>query len=135
VQCLFTHLAVVAPSGRSSPHNTNQLSRVSRCLQDTYVTGVRRKVRKQSYLGKQCLSHLGLGHWIQDCPTNDDREFDNRPRIKRTTGIPRSFLKAVDISADSAPQGIMVTPEGGFVVAQPDSYDIFSLLDFVCLDL
>jgi len=61
------------------------------------------------------------GHWIQDCPTNDDREFDNRPRIKRTTGIPRSFLKAVDISADSAPQGIMVTPEGGFVVAQPDS--------------
>ncbi|RPD64224.1 DWNN-domain-containing protein [Lentinus tigrinus ALCF2SS1-7] len=62
------------------------------------------------------------GHWIQDCPTNNDREFDNRPRIKRTTGIPRSFLKAVD-NPTTGPlgQGVMVTPEGGYVVAQPDS--------------
>ncbi|KAG8880933.1 hypothetical protein FRB97_000326 [Tulasnella sp. 331] len=58
----------------------------------------------------------------RDCPTNDDREFDNRPRVKRTTGIPRSFLKAVDISAEGTPaKGVMVTPEGGFVVAEPDS--------------
>ncbi|ETW79050.1 hypothetical protein HETIRDRAFT_156028 [Heterobasidion irregulare TC 32-1] len=62
------------------------------------------------------------GHWIQDCPTNSDREFDNKPRIKRTTGIPRSFLKAVDNPAGSQiGSGIMVTPEGGYVVAQPDS--------------
>ncbi|KAI0708834.1 DWNN domain-containing protein [Cerioporus squamosus] len=62
------------------------------------------------------------GHWIQDCPTNNDREFDNRPRIKRTTGIPRSFLKAVDNPTTGAlGQGVMVTPEGGYVVAQPDS--------------
>ncbi|KAI1793529.1 DWNN-domain-containing protein [Ganoderma leucocontextum] len=62
------------------------------------------------------------GHWIQDCPTNNDREFDNRPRIKRTTGIPRSFLKAVD-NPTTGPlgAGVMVTPEGGYVVAQPDS--------------
>ncbi|KAI0741590.1 DWNN domain-containing protein [Daedaleopsis nitida] len=62
------------------------------------------------------------GHWIQECPTNNDREFDNRPRIKRTTGIPRSFLKAVD-NPTTGPlgQGVMVTPEGGYVVAQPDS--------------
>ncbi|KAI0774785.1 DWNN domain-containing protein [Trametes elegans] len=62
------------------------------------------------------------GHWIQDCPTNNDREFDHRPRIKRTTGIPRSFLKAVD-NPTTGPlgQGVMVTPEGGYVVAQPDS--------------
>jgi len=61
------------------------------------------------------------GHWIQDCPTNNDREFDNRPRIKRTTGIPRSMLKAVE-NPNSAElgQGVMVTPEGGYVVAQPD---------------
>jgi len=61
------------------------------------------------------------GHWIQDCPTNNDRDFDNKPRIKRTTGIPRSFLKAVD-NPDSGDlkQGVMVTPEGGYVVAQPD---------------
>ncbi|PPR08136.1 hypothetical protein CVT24_012350 [Panaeolus cyanescens] len=61
------------------------------------------------------------GHWIQDCPTNSDREFDHRPRIKRTTGIPRSMLKAVENpNGGEMTQGLMVTPEGGYVVAQPD---------------
>ena len=72
------------------------------------------------------LRRDSIGHWIQDCPTNNDREFDNRPRIKRTTGIPRSFLKAVD-NPTTGPlgAGVMVTPEGGYVVAQPDSYVLF----------
>ena len=61
------------------------------------------------------------GHWIYDCPTNNDKDFDNRPRIKRTTGIPRSFLKTVEAPSESnAGAGVMITPEGGFVVAQPD---------------
>ncbi|KAJ3815272.1 DWNN domain-containing protein [Lentinula lateritia] len=61
------------------------------------------------------------GHWIKDCPTNSDREFDHKPRIKRTTGIPRSMLKAVEnINNGELGQGVMVTPEGGYVVAQPD---------------
>ncbi|KAF5336100.1 hypothetical protein D9611_006429 [Ephemerocybe angulata] len=61
------------------------------------------------------------GHWIQDCPTNNDRDFDNRPRIKRTTGIPRSMLKAVENpNGAEIGQGVMVTPDGGYVVAQPD---------------
>ena len=72
------------------------------------------------------------GHWIQLCPTNDNPEFDNRPRVKRTTGIPRSFLKTVDKPAllaaqgDSddenakAPSGIMLNAEGEFVVFEPD---------------
>ncbi|KAG6821425.1 hypothetical protein H0H93_010149 [Arthromyces matolae] len=61
------------------------------------------------------------GHWIQDCPTNNDRDFDNRPRIKRTTGIPRSMLKSVTTpTTGELGQGVMVTPEGGYVVAQPD---------------
>lgn len=67
------------------------------------------------------LLTLPLGHWIQDCPTNNDRDFDNKPRIKRTTGIPRSFLKSVDSPSGQLSSGVMVTPEGGFVVAQPDS--------------
>ena len=63
------------------------------------------------------------GHWIQDCPTNNDRDYDNRPRIKRTTGIPKSFLKAVENpTTGQLGHGVMVTPEGGYVVAQPDSY-------------
>ncbi|KAF8513411.1 DWNN domain-containing protein [Hysterangium stoloniferum] len=62
------------------------------------------------------------GHFIQDCPTNNDREFDNKPRLKRTTGIPRSFLKTVEQPTDgSLAQGVMVTPEGGYVIAQPDT--------------
>lgn len=72
------------------------------------------------------------GHWIQLCPTNDNPEFDNRPRVKRTTGIPRSFLKTVDkptllaAQGDSddentkAPSGIMLNAEGEFVVFEPD---------------
>ncbi|SCZ92493.1 BZ3500_MvSof-1268-A1-R1_Chr5-2g07911 [Microbotryum saponariae] len=66
------------------------------------------------------------GHWIQECPTNNDHAYDNRPKIKRTTGIPKSFLEAVEGPIDSATaedlkaSGVMVTAEGGFVVARPD---------------
>lgn len=63
------------------------------------------------------------GHWIKDCPTNADRDYDNKPRIKRTTGIPRSMLKVVENpTTEQLGHGVMVTPEGGYVVAQPDSY-------------
>ncbi|SPN97315.1 related to MPE1 Role in mRNA 3` end formation [Cephalotrichum gorgonifer] len=70
------------------------------------------------------------GHWIQMCPTNDDPEYDNRRRVKRTTGIPRSFLTTVDKSVALAqaggdeeakrPAGIMVNADGDFVIARPD---------------
>ena len=70
------------------------------------------------------------GHWIQVCPTNDDPAYENRPRVKRTTGIPRSFLKTVekpialttDGTMDDAkqPAGIMVNAEGEWVIAEPD---------------
>ncbi|KAH7026233.1 DWNN domain-containing protein [Microdochium trichocladiopsis] len=70
------------------------------------------------------------GHWIQVCPTNDNPEYDNRPRVKRTTGIPRSFLKTVDKAAlqqtgadgeeIKPPSGVMVNADGDFVIAEPD---------------
>lgn len=69
------------------------------------------------------------GHWIQQCPTNDNPEFDNRPRVKRTTGIPKSFLKTVDKATILAqageddvnrPSAIMVNADGDFVIAEPD---------------
>jgi len=70
------------------------------------------------------------GHWIQVCPTNDDPNFDNKPRVKRTTGIPRSFLKTVEkplaLTSDGTtddtkvPTGVMVNAEGEFVIAEPD---------------
>lgn len=81
----------------------------------------------QGYICYRCGEK---GHWIQLCPTNDNPEFDNRPRVKRTTGIPRSFLKTVDKATALAqhgdgddsktPSGIMVNADGEFVIAEPD---------------
>ena len=75
-------------------------------------------------------TNIPPGHWIQECPTNDNPEFDNRPRVKRTTGIPRSFLKTIEkptsLTNDGLsdpthqPSGVMVNADGDFVVAEPD---------------
>ncbi|KAK3326287.1 DWNN domain-containing protein [Apodospora peruviana] len=81
----------------------------------------------QGYICYRCGEK---GHWIQLCPTNDNPEYDNRPRVKRTTGIPKSFLRTVDKAtalgqnADGedvkTPSGIMVNADGEFVIAEPD---------------
>lgn len=73
---------------------------------------------------------LLAGHWIQSCPTNDDPTFDGRPRVKRTTGIPRSFLKTIEkptalandgtVDDTKQPSGVMVNAEGEWVIAEPD---------------
>ena len=65
------------------------------------------------------------GHWIQACPTNDDVNYDNKNRIKRTTGIPRSMLKKIDQADiekldDEQRQHLMVNAEGEYVFAQAD---------------
>ncbi|GAA6063891.1 hypothetical protein JCM10212_001373 [Sporobolomyces blumeae] len=78
------------------------------------------------------------GHWIQECPTNGDAAYENRPRIKRTTGIPKSFLTevagpgpkngedGVDDQDNAHKSGVMVTADGGFVVARPDNASWFA---------
>ncbi|KAL9595820.1 MAG: hypothetical protein Q9219_006197 [cf. Caloplaca sp. 3 TL-2023] len=80
--------------------------------------------------GYVCYRCGEKGHWIQACPTNDDPSYVNRPRVKRTTGIPRSFLKTVEkptamandgtIDETKQPSGIMVNADGEWVVAEPD---------------
>ncbi|MCJ1399384.1 hypothetical protein MMC11_002586 [Xylographa trunciseda] len=80
--------------------------------------------------GYLCYRCQEKGHWIQQCPTNDDPAFDNKPRIKRTTGIPRSFLKVIekpislmnDGTTDDTkqPSGVMVNADGDWVIAEPD---------------
>ncbi|KAI9882802.1 MAG: Deoxycytidine monophosphate (dCMP) deaminase [Watsoniomyces obsoletus] len=80
--------------------------------------------------GYICYRCGDKGHWIQACPTNNDPYFDNRPRVKRTTGIPKSFLRTIEkpasLSADGItdtghhPSGVMVNADGEFVVAEPD---------------
>ncbi|OUM67129.1 hypothetical protein PIROE2DRAFT_22055, partial [Piromyces sp. E2] len=67
-------------------------------------------------------------HWKQlqdemanDCPTLGDKEFD-RPKLKRTTGIPKCFLKAVD-TKQASEGGVMVTQNGELVVVQPNEQE------------
>lgn len=73
-------------------------------------------------IGYICFRCGTKGHWIHDCPTNEDRDFDNKPRFKRTTGIPKSMLKTVEAPPDgTAREGVMVTPDGSYVIAQVDS--------------
>lgn len=60
------------------------------------------------------------GHWIQDCPTNDNPEYDNR-RFKRTTGIPKSMLRTVEQSTAETMSGVMVAADGSYVIATPDA--------------
>ncbi|KDN45447.1 DWNN-domain-containing protein [Tilletiaria anomala UBC 951] len=62
------------------------------------------------------------GHWIQDCPTNDMPDWDGKPKLKRTTGIPRSMLKTVEQPTDEQrAAGMMITADGDFVIAQADT--------------
>ena len=80
--------------------------------------------------GYVCFRCGEKGHWIQECPTNSDPAFEGRQRVKRTTGIPRSFLKTVEkpsillkdgtVDNTKRPAGIMVNAEGEWVVAEPD---------------
>ena len=89
-----------------------------------YRCGKKGKHRSLPYHIGQCKL-TRPGHWIQACPTNDDANYDNKNRIKRTTGIPRSMLKKIDQSDidkldDAQRQNLMVNAEGEYVFAQAD---------------
>ena len=112
------HEAVDLVAAESRSNTTTSIDPFPRVMS---ATGADRKVCGSQDFTVCNVSYSAQGHWIQDCPTNNDRDYDNRPRIKRTTGIPRSFLKAVENPATGQiGHGVMVTPEGGYVVAQPD---------------
>ncbi|TYJ58850.1 hypothetical protein B9479_000282 [Cryptococcus floricola] len=78
---------------------------------------------KEPPVGYICYRCGQKGHWIQDCPKNDDPEAGtDRKRFVRVTGIPRSFLKTVEspAGAEGSSAGAMLTADGGFVKAMPD---------------
>lgn len=62
------------------------------------------------------------GHFIQNCPTNADPNYD-RTRVRKTTGIPKSFLKPVAAGDSEAASNFLVTPEGTLVVAAPNDLE------------
>ncbi|KAJ9083195.1 Protein mpe1, variant 3 [Entomophthora muscae] len=55
------------------------------------------------------------GHFVQNCSSSSDRR-STQPEIKRTTGIPRSFLKNIGSIPDG--KGAMITNDGALVVAK-----------------
>ena len=96
--------------------------------QDICATAAEKKVSRHDQDHVPSTDHH-LGHWIQACPTNNDPKFDGRYRVKRSTGIPRSFQKQVDkpdtLALDGPSEhpkmsGVMVNADGDFVIAQPD---------------
>ncbi|KAJ9648944.1 Protein mpe1 [Coniosporium tulheliwenetii] len=80
--------------------------------------------------GYICYRCHEKGHWIQACPTNDDPNFENKPRVKRSTGIPKSFLKTIakpvalanDGLTDDGrqPATVLMDRFGNYVVAEAD---------------
>lgn len=77
--------------------------------------------------GYMCYRCGAKDHWIKNCPTNLDPNFEGK-RIRRTTGIPKKFLKSVEIdpmtmtSEEMAEKKIMVTDDGKFVVQVADQH-------------
>ncbi|KAK6203514.1 DWNN domain-containing protein [Scheffersomyces amazonensis] len=78
-------------------------------------------------------------HWIKNCPTNNDPNFEGK-KILRTTGIPRSYLKTISKEelekqvesshfttndngdlVDQEGNAILLTDEGDYAVALADS--------------
>ncbi|XP_044539592.1 E3 ubiquitin-protein ligase RBBP6-like [Gracilinanus agilis] len=53
------------------------------------------------------------GHYIKNCPTNGDKNFEPLPRIRKSTGIPRSFMMEVK---DPNTKGAMLSNTGKYVI-------------------
>ncbi|KAL8174950.1 UNVERIFIED_CONTAM: hypothetical protein K2H54_006948 [Gekko kuhli] len=58
------------------------------------------------------------GHYIKNCPTNGDKNFESVPRIKKSTGIPRSFMMEVQ---DPTTKGAMLTNTGKYAIPTIDA--------------
>lgn len=72
--------------------------------------------------GYVCYRCQKKGHWIQACPTNDDPDYKPPARAKRTTGIPRSFLKTVEKPVDEEDaKGVMLNADGEYVQVLTDT--------------
>ncbi|XP_075581379.1 E3 ubiquitin-protein ligase RBBP6-like [Pelecanus crispus] len=58
--------------------------------------------------------HCGKpGHYRKNCPTHGDKQFESVPRIKKSTGIPRSFMVEVK---DPNTKGAMLTKSGKYTI-------------------
>ncbi|XP_040918545.1 E3 ubiquitin-protein ligase RBBP6 isoform X2 [Toxotes jaculatrix] len=65
-----------------------------------------------------CYRCGNTGHHIRNCPTSGDKNFEAPLRIKKSTGIPRSFMVEVD---DPNIKGAMLTNCGRYAIPAIDA--------------
>uniref|UniRef100_A0A3Q1BUV3 Retinoblastoma binding protein 6 n=1 Tax=Amphiprion ocellaris TaxID=80972 RepID=A0A3Q1BUV3_AMPOC len=65
-----------------------------------------------------CYRCGNTGHHIRNCPTSGDKNFEAPLRIKKSTGIPRSFMVEVD---DPTMKGAMLTNYGRYAIPAVDA--------------
>ncbi|XP_077591562.1 uncharacterized protein LOC144209190 [Stigmatopora nigra] len=65
-----------------------------------------------------CYRCGNVGHQVRNCPTTGDKNFDIAPKIKKSTGIPRSFMVEVD---DPNIKGAMLTSCGRYAIPTIDA--------------
>lgn len=86
--------------------------------------------------GYVCYRCGGRDHWIKNCPTNTDPNYEGK-KLRKTTGIPRTYLKTVSKEAlddasqfstddngelvDNQGNKYMVTDTGEYVIAMADT--------------
>lgn len=70
------------------------------------------------------------GHFIQNCPTNGDPEYDQH-RVKKKTGIPKSFMKPVTDPSEipvGAGKTVVNAPWGGLAIIEPQNKNFSKLI-------
>ncbi|XP_072224572.1 E3 ubiquitin-protein ligase RBBP6 isoform X2 [Leuresthes tenuis] len=65
-----------------------------------------------------CYRCGNTGHHIRNCPISADKNFEGPPRIKKSTGIPRSFMVEVD---NPNIKGVMLTNCGRYAIPAIDA--------------
>ncbi|GEQ71692.1 hypothetical protein JCM33374_g5378 [Metschnikowia sp. JCM 33374] len=88
--------------------------------------------------GYVCYRCGGKDHWIKNCPTNSDPNFEGK-KIKKTTGIPKSYMKTISKETveyrlqnpDSNESGIHTDENGDLVDSQGNTYMITEDGDYV----
>lgn len=81
--------------------------------------------------GYVCYRCGGKLHWIKNCPTNSDPNFEGK-KIKKTTGIPKSYMKTISKETveyklqnpNSNDTGIQTTENGDLIDDQGNTYKI-----------
>lgn len=88
--------------------------------------------------GYVCYRCGGKDHWIKNCPTNSDPNFEGK-KIKKTTGIPKSYMKTISKETveyrlqnpEFNDSGIHTNENGDLVDAEGNTYMITEDGDYV----